>query len=142
MLRDLVAFTGVSTVDQLPEATWPEGEHPQILHLDAPVPSVAALNAQHERVLALEAVLARPQDDPEEPLRFIGIRPATRSACVSTVDPDGTQLTDPPPAHTDVIGPNLKARRARIPQNSHAAEWIPAVAVAGRIEAIRASCGA
>ena len=75
-------------------------------------------------------------DDPEEPLRVYRIQARHPSASLSTRRiPDGPQLTDPTPAHSDAIGPSLKARRARIPQNSHAAEWIPAVAVAGMIEA-------
>ena len=39
-----------------------EAQYPQMLHLDTTVPSVVALNKQHERVLALGgAVVARPQ---------------------------------------------------------------------------------
>jgi catechol 2,3-dioxygenase-like lactoylglutathione lyase family enzyme len=57
-------------VPELPEATWPEGPRPQQLHLDLTVPSVAQLDAQHERVLALGGrLLLDRSDDPEEPLR-------------------------------------------------------------------------
>lgn len=57
-------------VEQLPEATWPEGPRPQMLHLDLTVPTVADLDAQHERALALGARLLHDRsDDPEEPLR-------------------------------------------------------------------------
>jgi catechol 2,3-dioxygenase-like lactoylglutathione lyase family enzyme len=57
-------------VAELPPATWPEGPVPQQLHLDLTVPSTAALDAQHERALALGARLLRDRaDDPEEPLR-------------------------------------------------------------------------
>jgi catechol 2,3-dioxygenase-like lactoylglutathione lyase family enzyme len=77
-------------VDQLPEATWPEGEHPQMLHLDTTVPSVAALNKQHERVLALGGRLLHDRsDDPEEPLRVYR-DPAGHPFCVFVheVDPE------------------------------------------------------
>jgi catechol 2,3-dioxygenase-like lactoylglutathione lyase family enzyme len=57
-------------VAELPEATWPEGPHPQMLHLDLTVPSIGELDAQHERALALGArLLLDRSDDPEEPLR-------------------------------------------------------------------------
>jgi hypothetical protein len=57
-------------VPQLPEATWPDEAVPQQLHLDFTVTTVADLDAQHARALALGA---RPRydrsGDPEEPLR-------------------------------------------------------------------------
>jgi catechol 2,3-dioxygenase-like lactoylglutathione lyase family enzyme len=57
-------------VDHLPEATWPEGEHPQMLHLDLTVPTVAELDRQDSRALALGARLLLDRSaDPEEPLR-------------------------------------------------------------------------
>lgn len=57
-------------VAELPDVTWPEGEHPQMLHLDLTVPSVGDLGRQHARALALGArVLHDRSDDPEEPLR-------------------------------------------------------------------------
>ena len=57
-------------VDQLPEPTWPDGPHPQMLHLDLTVPTVAELEQQHERAQALGArLLLDRSDDPEEPLR-------------------------------------------------------------------------
>jgi catechol 2,3-dioxygenase-like lactoylglutathione lyase family enzyme len=58
-------------VDELPEASWPENSpHPQQLHLDLTVPTVADLNAQHERALALGArLLLDRTNDPDEPLR-------------------------------------------------------------------------
>jgi catechol 2,3-dioxygenase-like lactoylglutathione lyase family enzyme len=62
-----VAFQQVA---ELPEPTWPEGPRPQMLHLDLTVPTVADLDAQHARALALGARLLRDRsDDPEEPLR-------------------------------------------------------------------------
>ena len=64
----LLAFQQVA---ELPEASWPEGTpYPQQLHLDMTVPTVADLNAQHERALALGArLLADRSSDPAEPLR-------------------------------------------------------------------------
>jgi len=57
-------------VAELPEATWPDGPVPQQSHLDATVPTVADLDVQHERALALGARLLQDRsDDPEEPLR-------------------------------------------------------------------------
>jgi hypothetical protein len=57
-------------VDELPESTWPDNRYPQMLHLDLVVPTAAALDAQHERVLGLGARLLYDRfDDPEEPLR-------------------------------------------------------------------------
>ena len=62
-----IAFQQVA---ELPEPTWPEGPRPQMLHLDLTVPTVADLDAQHARALALGARLLRDRsDDPEEPLR-------------------------------------------------------------------------
>ncbi|MGY4642412.1 VOC family protein [Cellulomonas sp. URHB0016] len=62
-----LAFQQVAT---LPPATWPEGPVPQQLHLDATVPDLAALEAQHERALALGARLLYDRShDPLEPLR-------------------------------------------------------------------------
>lgn len=62
-----IAFQQVSS---LPTVTWPEGPVPQQLHLEFIVPTRAALEAQHERVLGLGARLLYDRtDDPEEPLR-------------------------------------------------------------------------
>lgn len=57
-------------VAELPEATWPQGPHPQMLHLDLTVPTVEDLQEQHSRALTLGArLLLDRSDDPEEPLR-------------------------------------------------------------------------
>ncbi|RXR22368.1 VOC family protein [Oerskovia turbata] len=57
-------------VEHLLPSTWPEPAVPQQLHLDCTVPDREALDAQHERALALGARLLRDRsDDPEEPLR-------------------------------------------------------------------------
>ena len=62
-----VAFQLVAA---LPPATWPEGEHPQQLHLDLTVGSAAALDTEHRRFLDLGATLLLDRStDPEEPLR-------------------------------------------------------------------------
>jgi catechol 2,3-dioxygenase-like lactoylglutathione lyase family enzyme len=70
-------------VDTLPRATWPKGPVPQQLHLDLAVPDIAALDAQHERALALGATLLDDsrQRDPEEPLRVYA-DPAGHPFCV------------------------------------------------------------
>ena len=63
----------VQAVDELPAATWPEGPVPQQLHLDLTVPTVADLEAAHERALGLGArLLLDRSDDPDEPLHVYG----------------------------------------------------------------------
>jgi len=57
-------------VAELPEVTWPDGPHPQMLHLDITVDSVADFEAEHEHATALGArLLLDRSDDDEEPLR-------------------------------------------------------------------------
>jgi catechol 2,3-dioxygenase-like lactoylglutathione lyase family enzyme len=57
-------------VDELPRTTWPEPGVAQQVHLDTAVSSLAELDAQHERVLALGGTLRLDRgDDPEEALR-------------------------------------------------------------------------
>jgi len=69
-------------VPYLPEPTWPEGPRPQMLHLDATVPTVEELEHQHERVLALGGrLLLDRSDDPEEPL-FVYADPAGHPFCI------------------------------------------------------------
>jgi hypothetical protein len=69
-------------VDALPEATWPEGEHPQQLHLDLTVPTVDALDAAHDSALRLGArMLLDRSEDPQEPLRVYA-DPAGHPFCV------------------------------------------------------------
>lgn len=82
--RRQLAFQQVA---HLPPATWPDGPHPQQLHLDTTVPSVAELNVQHERALALGARLLHDRsDDPEEPLRVYA-DPAGHPFCIFVVEP-------------------------------------------------------
>ena len=73
-------------VESLPRATWPHGEHPQMLHLDTTVPTVADLDAAHQRATALGAQLLLDRtDDPEEPLRVYA-DPAGHPFCVFVSD--------------------------------------------------------
>ena len=69
-------------VDELPVPTWPDGPHPQMLHLDTIVPTVGDLDHQHERVLALggRLLLDRSHDE-EEPLRVYA-DPAGHPFCI------------------------------------------------------------
>ena len=69
-------------VQELPEATWPHGPHPQMLHLDLTVGSVSELEVQHQRALGLGArqLLDRTQDE-DEPLRVYA-DPAGHPFCV------------------------------------------------------------
>jgi len=56
-------------VPGLPEPTWPTGPRPQMLHLDATVPTVDDLFAQRQRALDLGArELLDRSGDPDEPL--------------------------------------------------------------------------
>jgi catechol 2,3-dioxygenase-like lactoylglutathione lyase family enzyme len=69
-------------VEALPETTWPEPGVPQQMHLDMSVPDVAALEAQHERALALGARLSFDRsEDPHEPLRVYA-DPAGHRFCI------------------------------------------------------------
>jgi catechol 2,3-dioxygenase-like lactoylglutathione lyase family enzyme len=73
-------------VASLPEATWPEGPYPQMLHLDTGVPDRAALDASHERALGLGArLLLDRSDDAEEPLRVYA-DPAGHPFCIFVGD--------------------------------------------------------
>ncbi len=84
VLQDAAGGTRVAfqQVAELPEATWPDGPHPQMLHLDLSVPSRADLEVQHARALALGARLLQDRsDDPEEPLRVYA-DPAGHPFCV------------------------------------------------------------
>ncbi|WP_433291297.1 VOC family protein [Actinoplanes sp. CA-030573] len=66
----------------LVRTTWPDPAVPMQLHLDTTVESVAQLDAQHERALALGAsVLYDRSDDPEEPLRVYA-DPAGHPFCI------------------------------------------------------------
>jgi hypothetical protein len=76
-------------VDELPEATWPEGPHPQMLHLDMTVDSVADFESEHEHALGLGArLLLDRSDDPEEPLRVYA-DPAGHPFCIFVAEPPG-----------------------------------------------------
>lgn len=72
----------VNEVDHLTPSRWPEPGHPAGVHLDTTVPSRAALDAAHERVLVLGGVLRLDRtDDPDEPLRAYA-SPAGHVFCV------------------------------------------------------------
>ena len=69
-------------VDSLPEATWPDGPRPQMLHLDMTVDNVAELDSAHERAIELGArLLEDRRDDPVEPLRVYA-DPAGHPFCI------------------------------------------------------------
>jgi hypothetical protein len=77
--RPQLAFQQVA---ELPRATWLDGPHPQMLHLDLTVDSPVELARQHRRALDLgaEPLLDR-SDDPEEPL-YVYADPAGHPFCV------------------------------------------------------------
>ncbi|MCP3804088.1 VOC family protein [Allokutzneria sp. A3M-2-11 16] len=88
--RDWLVLRGSDGVPQIafqqvphqPEPTWPDGSRPQMLHLDITVPTIADLDAQHSRALALGARLLRDRsEDPVEPLRVYA-DPAGHPFCV------------------------------------------------------------
>ncbi len=67
--RDGSAALAFQQVEYLPPATWPDGAHPQMLHLDLTVSTLAELNAAHRRALDLGAQpLLDRSDDDDEPL--------------------------------------------------------------------------
>ena len=69
-------------VDDLPEATWPDGPYPQMAHLDLTVSTVAAFDAEHVRAPGLGArPLLDRSDDPAEPLRVYA-DPAGHPFCI------------------------------------------------------------
>jgi hypothetical protein len=80
--RNRVAFQQVA---ELPRSTWPDHQVSQQLHLDLTVPTVTALDLQHDRALSLGArlVLDRSDDD-EEPLRVYA-DPAGHPFCIFVV---------------------------------------------------------
>jgi len=74
-----VAFQQVAV---LPEPTWPEGPHPQMLHLDLAVDTVAELETQNARAMSFGARLLRDRiNDPEEPL-LVYADPAGHPFCI------------------------------------------------------------
>lgn len=69
-------------IEHSPAATWPEGPTPQMLHLDARVPTVEDLFVQRQRALDLGATELRDRSaDPDEPL-FVLADPAGHPFCV------------------------------------------------------------
>jgi hypothetical protein len=69
-------------VAELPEATWPDGPRPQMLHLDLTVSTFADLDRAHERALTLGARLLYDRtDDADEPLRVYA-DPAGHPFCI------------------------------------------------------------
>lgn len=74
-----VAFQHVT---ELAQTTWPDNRIPQQLHLDLTVPSREALDAQHDRALALGARLLHDRAHyVEEPLRVYA-DPAGHPFCI------------------------------------------------------------
>ncbi len=69
-------------VADLPVPTWPDGPHPQMLHLDTTVPTVEELERQRERALSLGArELLDRSADPDEPL-YVLADPAGHPFCI------------------------------------------------------------
>lgn len=84
VLRDPAGGFGLAfqQVAQQPASTWPEGDVPQMLHLDTTVPTAAELQTQRDRALALGAqVLLDRFDDDEEPL-YVFADPAGHPFCI------------------------------------------------------------
>ncbi|HJQ07002.1 MAG TPA: VOC family protein [Nocardioides sp.] len=71
-------------VPALKRTTWPADDVPQQAHLDFLAGSAQEMEEQHERLLALGAVVrADRSDDPEEPLRVYA-DPAGHTFCLFT----------------------------------------------------------
>jgi catechol 2,3-dioxygenase-like lactoylglutathione lyase family enzyme len=84
VLRDAAGTNKLAfqQVAELPRSTWPDGRHPQMLHLDLTVPTAEELDRQHQRALALGAeVLLDRTDDPDEPL-WVYADPAGHPFCI------------------------------------------------------------
>jgi catechol 2,3-dioxygenase-like lactoylglutathione lyase family enzyme len=84
VLRDAAGSNRLAfqQVAELPRSTWPDNEHPQMLHLDLTVPSAEELDRQHQRALALGAeVLLDRSDDPDEAL-WVYADPAGHPFCI------------------------------------------------------------
>jgi len=80
--RDGSSALAFQQVEHLPPPTWPDGPHPQMLHLDLTVPSTADLDAAHQRALDLGGrLLLDRADDDEEPLRVYA-DPAGHPFCI------------------------------------------------------------
>ncbi len=80
--RPQFAFQQVAA---LPRPTWPEGEHPQMLHLDLTVPTGDELLHHRDRAVSLGAtVLLDRFDDPDEPL-YVFADPAGHPFCIFVV---------------------------------------------------------
>jgi catechol 2,3-dioxygenase-like lactoylglutathione lyase family enzyme len=74
-----IAFQQVA---HLPRVTWPEGPHPQMLHLDLTVEDAETLVRQRDRATALGAeILWDRFDDPDEPL-YVFADPAGHPFCI------------------------------------------------------------
>lgn len=82
VLRGAGLALAFQPVARLPRATWPEGEHPQQLHLDMTVSSRSELLEQHRRALTLGAHLLRDlSDDFDEPL-YVYADPEGHPFCI------------------------------------------------------------
>ncbi|WP_250446209.1 VOC family protein [Actinotalea sp. C106] len=82
VLRNPGVSIAFQQVADLPEATWPEGPYPQMLHLDTTVGSAEELAAQHRRLLDLGARLLLDRSaDPDEAL-YVYADPAGHPFCV------------------------------------------------------------
>lgn len=81
-------------VHALPVATWPDGEHPQMAHLDFIVDTVEQLDEEHARAMSLGARLLRDlRDDPTEPIRIYA-DPAGHPFCIFTPGTDAVARQD------------------------------------------------
>ena len=77
-------------VAALPEATWPDGPHPQMLHLDITVDDATDFDAEHEHASTLGArLLLDRSDDPDEPLRVYA-DPAGHPFCIFVSPPQSS----------------------------------------------------
>ena len=82
VLRGAGISLAFQQVEHLPEATWPDGPVPQMLHLDSVVDDRAALERARGRAELLGArLLLDRTDDPDEPL-YVLADPAGHPFCV------------------------------------------------------------
>lgn len=82
VLRGGPISLAVQQTAEVRRSTWPSDAVPQQLHLDTVVPSVAELERQKDRALALGAtILLDRTDDPDEPL-YVVADPAGHPLCI------------------------------------------------------------
>ncbi|UFU05427.1 VOC family protein [Ruania halotolerans] len=75
-------------VPDLPRPAWPDGEPPQMMHLDTTVPDLSELELQRQRAMTLGATLLLDRSDDEEEALYVFADPAGHPFCIFVSAPD------------------------------------------------------